>query len=129
MALVVSRPRIAREHILRAAARQFEAGDVQHGWLRTSDQGVKARVSDDGVWLAFVVAHYLEVTEDFEVLEQQVRCLAGGPLAPEAHESFSAPEPKAMGTLFDHCVRALDSSLAIGSHGLPLFGAGDWNDG
>ncbi len=129
MALVVSRPGIAREHILRAAARQFEAGDVQHWWLPTSGQGVKTRVSDDRVWLAFVVAHYLEVTADFEVLEQQVPFLAGGPLAPEAHESFSAPEPKAMGTLFDHCVRALDSSLAIGSHGLPLFGAGDWNDG
>jgi cyclic beta-1,2-glucan synthetase len=129
MALVVSRPGIAREHILRAAARQFEAGDVQHWWLPTSGQGVKTRVSDDRVWLAFVVAHYLEVTEDFDVLEQQVPFLAGGPLAPEAHESFSAPEPKAMGTLFDHCVRALDSSLAIGSHGLPLFGAGDWNDG
>jgi cyclic beta-1,2-glucan synthetase len=129
MALVVSRPEIAREHILRAAARQFEEGDVQHWWLPTSGQGVKTRVSDDRIWLAFVVAHYLEVTEDFAVLEEQVPFLAGGPLAPEAHESFSAPEPKAMGTLFDHCVRALDSSLAIGSHGLPLFGTGDWNDG
>jgi cyclic beta-1,2-glucan synthetase len=129
MALVVSRPGIAREHILRAAARQFEAGDVQHWWLPTSGQGVKTRVSDDRVWLAFVVAHYLEVTEDFAVLEEQVPFLAGGPLAPEAHESFSAPEPKATGSLFDHCVRALDSSLAIGSHGLPLFGTGDWNDG
>src|SRR5229473_1640885 len=129
MALVVSRPGIAREHILRAAARQFEAGDVQHWWLPTSGQGVKTRVSDDRVWLAFVVAHYLEVTEDFAVLEEQVPFLAGGPLAPEAHENFSAPEPKAMGPLFEHCVRALDSSLAIGSHGLPLFGTGDWNDG
>ena len=129
MALVVSRPGIAREHILRAAARQFEEGDVQHWWLPTSGQGVKTRVSDDRIWLAFVVAHYLEVTEDFAVLEEQVPFLAGGPLAPEVHESFSAPQPKAMGTLFDHCVRALDSSLAIGSHGLPLFGTGDWNDG
>ena len=129
MALAVSRPGIAREHILRAAARQFEAGDVQHWWLPTSGQGVKTRVSDDRIWLAFVTAHYLEVTEDFAVLEERVPFLAGGPLAPEVHESFSAPEPAAMGTLFDHCVRALDSSLAIGSHGLPLFGAGDWNDG
>ena len=129
MALVVSRPGIAREHILRAAARQFEAGDVQHWWLPTSGQGVKTRVSDDRVWLAFVLAHYLEVTEDFDVLEEQVPFLAGGPLAPDAHESFSAPESNAMGTLFDHCLRALDSSLEIGSHGLPLFGAGDWNDG
>jgi cyclic beta-1,2-glucan synthetase len=129
MALVVSRPGIAREHILRAAARQFEEGDVQHWWLPTSGQGVKTRVSDDRIWLAFVAAHYLEVTEDFAVLDEQVPFLGGGPLAPEAHEVFSAPEPKGMGSLFEHCVRALDSSLAIGAHGLPLFGTGDWNDG
>jgi cyclic beta-1,2-glucan synthetase len=129
MALVVSRPQIAREHILRAAARQFVEGDVQHWWLPSSGQGVKTRVSDDRIWLAFVTAHYLEVTEDFAVLDEQVPFLAGGPLAAEAQENFSAPGSAGIGTLFEHCVRALDSSLAIGSHGLPLFGTGDWNDG
>ena len=27
------------------------------------------------------------------------------------------------------CARALGRSLAVGSHGLPLMGTGDWNDG
>jgi cyclic beta-1,2-glucan synthetase len=129
MALVVSRPAIAREHILRAAARQFEEGDVQHWWLPTSGQGIKTRVSDDRIWLAFVVAHYLEVTEDFTVLEESVPFLGGGPLAAGSQENFSAPASAGAGSLLEHCIRALDSSLAIGSHGLPLFGAGDWNDG
>jgi cyclic beta-1,2-glucan synthetase len=129
MALTVSRPGIAREHILRAAARQFEEGDVQHWWLPTSGQGIKTRVSDDRIWLAYVLAHYLEVTEDFAILEEEVPFLAGGPLPADSQESFSAPESLTKGSLFEHCVRALDSSLAIGSHGLPLFGTGDWNDG
>jgi cyclic beta-1,2-glucan synthetase len=129
MALAVSRPQIAREHILRAAARQFEAGDVQHWWLPTSGQGVKTLVSDDRIWLPFVLAHYMDVTGDAAVLDEPVAFLAGGPLAPDVHESFGAPDTASAASLFEHCVRALDSSLAIGAHGLPLFGTGDWNDG
>jgi cyclic beta-1,2-glucan synthetase len=129
MALCVSAPAIAREHILRAAARQFTAGDVQHWWLPTTGQGIKTRISDNRIWLAYVVARYLEVTEDFAVLDEQVPFLAGGPLRADQHEEFAAPAAVDPASLFEHCVRALDCSLAIGMHGLPLFGAGDWNDG
>jgi cyclic beta-1,2-glucan synthetase len=129
MALMISRPNIAREHILRAAARQFEAGDVQHWWLPSSGQGIKTRVSDDRIWLAYVLAEYLDVTEDFAVLDEPVPFLAGGPLPEGSLEDFSAPATAGTQSLFEHCVRALDSSLAVGAHGLPLFGTGDWNDG
>jgi cyclic beta-1,2-glucan synthetase len=130
MAMCVSRPLIAREQILRAASRQFTAGDVQHWWLPTSGLGVKTRISDNRVWLPFVVAHYLEVTEDFGVLDEPLSFLEGDPLRPEQRELVSAPAATAQtAPLYEHCARALEASLAIGSHGLPLFGAGDWNDG
>jgi cyclic beta-1,2-glucan synthetase len=129
MAVCVSAPAVAREHILRAAARQFTAGDVQHWWLPTTGQGIKTRISDNRIWLAYVVARYLEVTEDFAVLDEQVPFLSGGPLRADQHEEFAAPAAASPASLFEHCVRALDSSLAIGTHGLPLMGAGDWNDG
>jgi cyclic beta-1,2-glucan synthetase len=129
MALCMARPIAAREQILRAASRQFEAGDVQHWWLPVTDQGIKTRVSDDRIWLPFVLAHYLEVTEDFAILDEPVAFLEGGPLADDQQELFAAPKAAAAAPLYDHCALALDSSLAIGSHGLPLFGTGDWNDG
>jgi cyclic beta-1,2-glucan synthetase len=129
MALCMARPAVAREQILRAASRQFEAGDVQHWWLPATNQGIKTRVSDDRIWLPFVLAHYLEVTEDWAILDEPIAFLEGGPLAAGQNELFEAPKAGAIAPLYDHCALALDSSLAIGSHGLPLFGTGDWNDG
>ena len=130
MALCVSAPAIARAHIVRASARQFPEGDVQHWWLPTSGQGVRTRISDNRVWLPFVVAHYLDVTQDASILDEQLPFLVGTPLATDQLESFSAPDStETKEPLFEHCARALDVSLPIGSHGLPLFGTGDWNDG
>jgi cyclic beta-1,2-glucan synthetase len=130
MALCVSRPSLAREHIMRATARQFEAGDVQHWWLPATGQGIKTRISDDRIWLPFVVAHYLQVTADLALLDEPVSFLEGPPLGIDQHEVFAAPAATAHTvSVYEHCALALDTSLAIGSHGLPLFGAGDWNDG
>jgi cyclic beta-1,2-glucan synthetase len=130
MALCIAQPGIARLQILRAAARQFASGDVQHWWLPTTGQGVRTRISDDRVWLPFVVAHYLQVTGDAAVLDEGLNFLEGAPLAADQHESFGAPAPAAQtASLYEHCALALETSLAIGSHGLPLFGTGDWNDG
>ena len=129
-ALLVSKPEVTREHLLRAAARQFVAGDVQHWWLPESGRGIRTRVADDRVWLAYVAAHYVEVTDDLRVLDEIIPFLEGPTLHEGEHDAFFQPTVShEQATLFEHCARALDQSLALGSHGLPLIGTGDWNDG
>lgn len=129
-ALIMGRPELTREQILLHAAHQFVEGDVLHWWHPPLARGIRTRFSDDLLWLPFITAAYVSATGDHAILGELAGYVQGPLLAAGADESYFQPTIATERTdLYEHCCRAIDRSLAVGAHGLPLMGTGDWNDG
>ena len=130
MSLVYCNPSKVRDHLTLCCAHQFKEGDVQHWWHYPSGAGVRTKISDDLLWLPYVVAYYIEKTGDNDILKIEVPYLEMQQLQSHEESLYGIPNVSdERGNVLDHCIRAINRSLRFGSHGLPLIGSGDWNDG
>ncbi|MBX3424165.1 MAG: hypothetical protein KF688_00675 [Pirellulales bacterium] len=123
-------PELTRDQIVRHASHQFVEGDVLHWWHPPLSRGLRTRFADDLLWLPMIAAEYCATTGDEALWDYEAPFLRGPQLDPGEDERFILPEPAGVaGSIYDHCCRAVDRSLAVGDRGLPLMGCGDWNDG
>jgi cellobiose phosphorylase len=131
-AVLLTDPELTEGQVLRASERQFEEGDVQHWWHPPDGKGVRTRVTDDLLWLPYVLCEYCETYGTRELLYKKVLFLKSPVLACSERERYEQPEASAeTGTVYEHAVRAVECALrrGTGEHGRALLGTGDWNDG
>jgi len=106
-------PQKTLDQIKLHARHQFSDGYVYHWWHPISEIGHRNEISDNRLWLPFLVIRYLKNTDDWSILKEIVPYVDGGE-----------------GTIYEHCCKAIDLSLKkFSPRGLPLIGNGDWNDG
>ncbi len=122
---------ILKNQILIHARHQFKEGDVQHWWHPAErSKGVRTRFSDDLLWLPFAVNEYVDITGDYSLLNLEETFLEDQELKEDEDEKYGSPEISVeKGTIYEHCIRAIERSLRFGEHNLPIMGSGDWNDG
>lgn len=106
---------LTKKQIKLHAAHQFTDGTVLHWWHPITETGLPTKMTDDLLWLPFVVLQYINETGEYDILKLK--------------EPYY-DNPKFNASIFDHCTAAIERVLKrFSKRGLPLIGAGDWNDG
>ena len=132
MALVHAEPRLLREHLLRA--RRAPVPRRRRAALVASARRAAAcaRIAPTTTCgCRYATCRYVTATGDTGVLDE-ARAVPRRPRrsTPEEDSYYDLPQRSdEVGTLYEHCVRAIEHGLRFGAHGLPLMGCGDWNDG
>ena len=123
-------PEFLKNQIIKHSKHQFLEGDVEHWWHEETERGIRTKFSDDLLWLPYLTCEYIEFTGDESILEEKTPYLTGENLKENEDERYDKFEyTKEEGTLYEHCIKAIEKSLNFGENGLPKIGSGDWNDG
>ena len=97
------------------ARHQFFDGTVLHWWHPITETGLQTKMTDDLLWLPFILIQYLNETNNLNFLNSKI----------EYYDKQKVKE-----TLYQHSLKAIDKVLSrLSKRGIPLIGAGDWNDG
>jgi cellobiose phosphorylase len=131
LALIHTQPEKTKEMILKAAAHQFKEGDAQNWWHEHNNFGVRTISTDHQVWLPYVVEHYLDATNETQLLDNKLPFVESPVPHFEDYPEWAGIPQKTEETytIYEHCLRAIKKTAQLGTHNLPLIGKSDWNDG
>ncbi len=117
--LLTSQPAETLRQLGKHAEAMYEDGGVRHWWHPGKDIFMESQHSDTCLWLAFGVLEYLQQTKDYSALQADYGFL-----------NRQTQKLGKRGTLWEHCLTGIERCLGrFSQRGLPLIGAGDWNDG
>lgn len=122
-------PESTRQHILAAAAQQFEDGNVRAWWSPDSGYGVKNATSDHPLWLAWSTAEYIRLSGHGDILDTNISFLSDDRNERTQFDVQCHEISPRSASLLEHCLASIEYASAFGAHGLPLMRSGDWNDG
>ena len=123
-------PEMLKEQIIKHSKHQFLEGDVEHWWHEENQRGIRTKFSDDLLWLAYLTIEYISFTGDKSILDIKTPYIEGAELEENQDERYEKYLPsKQEGTIYEHCIKAIERSLNFGENGIPKIGSGDWNDG
>ena len=128
---------ILYNQIIKHSKHQFIEGDVEHWWHEENNRGIRTKISDDLLWLPYVVIKYIRHTGNYGILNVVTPYLNGAKLQENEKEKYEQYLPSNIEEdIYEHCKRAInracgisDQYWSLGENGLPKIGIGDWNDG
>ncbi|MGN1299533.1 MAG: GH36-type glycosyl hydrolase domain-containing protein [Candidatus Scatovivens sp.] len=121
---------ILKSQIINCARHQFLEGDVLHWWHEETKRGIRTKFSDDLLWLVYGTIEYIEFTGDYSILDEKIEYLKGDLLDKNQDERYDIYyQTEYKGSLYEHCIKAIERGLNFGKNGIPKIGTGDWNDG
>lgn len=130
MFLDLGQPEDTRLQLQRHAEAMFQDGGVRHWWHPGTDIGPESWHSDTSLWLAYGLVTYLESTGDRSIVTEPQGWLSRGQDVPWVRELRTGSASISGDTMMAHAVAGIRRALDLRSpRGLPLIGAGDWNDG
>ena len=106
-----------RASLLYIAEQMFSNGSTYHNFYVSAPGTTDFNACDDPIWFIYAICEYIKESGDFSFLDASVK-----------YADEKEGKPSKTGTIFDHCMAALNYVWENSENGIPVMHDADWND-